>query len=90
MVNQMPRLSEQCRDSLQRWILKEEVRKAVFSMKSYKALGPDGFQPIFFKHFWERIGDGIWHLVHTAFNTGIINASIAETLIVLIPKESNP
>jgi hypothetical protein len=62
----------------------------VFSMKSYKAPGPDGFQPIFFKHFWERIGDDIWRLVHMAFNMGTINASIAKTLIVLIPKESNP
>jgi len=59
-------------------------------MKSYKAPGPDGFQPIFFKHFWERIGDDIWRLMHTAFNMGTINASIAETLVVLIPKESNP
>jgi len=86
----MPCLSEQRRDSLTTPVLKERVKRAVFSMKSYKTSGPDGFQPIFFKHFWERIGDDIWHLVHTTFNMGTINASIAETLIVLIPKESNP
>ena len=86
----MPCLSEQRRDSLTTPVLKERVKRAVFSMKSYKTSGPDGFQPIFFKHFWERIGDDIWHLVHTTFNIGTINASIAETLIVLIPKESNP
>jgi len=86
----MPRQSEQCRDSLSTPVLKEEVRRVVFSMKSYKASGPDGFQPIFFKHFWERIGDDIRHLVHIASNMGTINTSIAETLIVLISKESNP
>jgi hypothetical protein len=90
LVNDMPHLSEQCRDSLTTSVLKEEVRSTVFSMKSYKAPGPDDFQPIFFKKFWERIGDDIWRLVHTAFNMGTINASIAETLIVLIHKESNP
>ena len=90
LVNDMPRLSEQCKDSLTTLVLKEEVRSVVFSMKSYKAPGPDGFQPIFFRHFWERIGDDIWRIVHTAFNMGTINASIVETLIVLIPKESNP
>jgi len=86
----MPRLSEQCRDSLTTTVLKEEVRRAVFSMKSYKVPCPYGFQPICFKHFLERIGNDIWHLVHTGFNMGTINASIAEALIVLIPKESNP
>jgi len=90
LVNEMPRLSEQCIDSLTTTVLKEEVRRAVFSMKSYKAFDPDGFQPIFFKHFWERIGDDIWNLVHTTFNMVSINTSIAEALIALIPKESNP
>jgi len=86
----MPRLSEQCRDSLTTPVLKKEVRSAVFSMKSSKAPGPDGFQPIFLKHFWEKIGDDIWRLVHTAFNMGTFNASIAKKLIALLPKESNP
>ena len=43
LVNDMSRLSEQCRDSLTTPVLKEEVRNVVFSMKSYKALGLDGF-----------------------------------------------
>jgi len=86
----MPRLSEQYIVSLTTPVLKEEVRRAVFSMKSYKVPDSNGFQPIFFKHFWGRIGDDIWHLMHTAFNMDTINASIVETLIVLIPKESNP
>jgi len=60
-----------------------------FGMKSYKMLRPNGFQPKFFKHFWERIGYDMWHLVHTTFIMGYINASIAKTLIVLILKESN-
>jgi len=40
-------------------ILKEEVRRAFVSMKSYKVPGPDGFQPILFKHLWGTIGDDL-------------------------------
>ena len=30
-------------------------------MKSFKAPGPDGFQPFFFKHFWPLVGDDVWN-----------------------------
>ena len=38
----------------------EETRAALMSMKSFKALRPDGFQPIFFKQYWNVVGHDIW------------------------------
>jgi hypothetical protein len=48
-----------------------------FSMQSYKAPGPDGFQPLFFKHFWNVVGNDVWCLVRDAFNKVYIDEHIA-------------
>lgn len=60
------------------------------SMKSYKSPGPDGFQPIFFKMYWEHVGDDVWCFVRKAFESGTFDAKAAETLLVLIPKGDRP
>lgn len=77
-------------ESLTSTVSKEGVRRATFGMKSYKAPGHDGFQPIFFKHFWDVVGDDIWHLVKEAFINGSSDARLSETLLVLIPKVTHP
>lgn len=59
-------------------------------MKSYKAPGSNGFQPLFFKHFWELVKEDLWSLVYHAFASGMSDATIAEILIVLIPKVDQP
>lgn len=64
------------------------MKIVVFSMKSHKAPGLDGFQPLFFKHFWDTIGDDVWHIVKKAFQQGTIDDKLAESLLVLIPKEA--
>ncbi|MCH86112.1 RNA-directed DNA polymerase (Reverse transcriptase), partial [Trifolium medium] len=69
--------------SRENWpVLFEEVKAAIFSMESYKSPGPDGFQPIFFKTYWDTVGKDVWHLVSEAFSTGVIDPKLAETLIV--------
>lgn len=89
-VPMIPRLNDIGTTSISADVEKSEVRKAMFSMKSYKALGADGFQPLFFKHFWGTIGDDVWHLVCEAFRNGSFDPGLAETLIVLIPKIDHP
>ena len=57
-------------------VTKEEVRAGVMAMKSFKAPGPDGFQPLFFKHYWFMVGDEVWRLVRDAFLWGSFDPSI--------------
>lgn len=70
-------------------ITKEEVYRALMSKKSYKAPEPDGFQPIFFKMFWNDIGDDVWKFVKDTFSQGRFDPCVTETLLVLIPKGNN-
>lgn len=81
-------LPESARDLLIRPVCKEEVRNALRSMKSYKAPGPDGLQPIFLKSFWD--GDAVVAMIQHALSFGEFPLEIAHTLIVLIPKEETP
>ena len=39
----------------------------MMGMKSFRALGPDGFQPFFFKEYWDLVGEDLWRLVADAF-----------------------
>lgn len=63
---------------------------AAMSVNSFKALGPDGFQPFFFKRYWSVIKDDLWRMVQSAFNSSFFDAQLAETLIILIPEGKNP
>lgn len=44
------------------------------------------FNLFFFKTYWDVVGNNVWRLVKDAFG----NRSLAETLIVLIPKQDHP
>jgi hypothetical protein len=71
-------------------ISKEEVINYLNSIKSFKALGPDGFQPFFFKKYWEVVGDDVWQMVRDAFENGKVDGKLAKILVVLIPKFDPP
>jgi len=70
-------------NSLTKPVNKVKVLAALNSMKPYKAPDPDGFQCIFFKQYWHIIGDDIFNLVHSAFQTGAFDPGISDTLIAL-------
>lgn len=68
----------------------EEVKEALFFMGNYKALGPDGFHPLFFKAKWDIVGAPIFHLVQQVFESPSKIGDINQTLLTLIPKVVNP
>lgn len=86
----IPKIPPELSELLTRPVLEGEVKEALFSMDPYKAPGPDGFQPVFFRNYWHVISKDIWFLVATAFATGAIEPALAETLIVPIPKVDEP
>src|ERR1044072_6381284 len=71
-------------------VQKEEVWNALSHVGSLKAPGPDGFQPVFFKKYWNIVGDDLWKTVRDAFLYGTFDPALAQTLIVLIPKVDVP
>nr|XP_029143833.1 uncharacterized protein LOC114924217 [Arachis hypogaea] len=80
--------------SREQWLVEpvtsEEVKRAVMTMSSFKAPGPDGFQAIFYKEFWDSLSNDVCGLVKRAFEGEPMNAAIFDTLIVLIPKVEVP
>ena len=59
-------------------------------MAPLKAPGPDGLPPIFYQHYWNKIGGDVAKVVLTWLNSGIICPSFNHTYITLIPKVKCP
>ncbi|KAK2378521.1 hypothetical protein QL285_066416 [Trifolium repens] len=89
-VSDIPQLSGEEVSDLTKQVTKEEVLRALNQMHPFKSPGPDGFQGVFFRQYWHIIGDDIYTLINQAFNTGSFDSSLAETLLVLIPKVDCP
>ncbi|XP_016186167.1 uncharacterized protein LOC107627863 [Arachis ipaensis] len=85
-----PSLSREACQKLVKPVALEEVKRAVFGMNSFKALGPDGFQALFYKEFWDSLSNDVWRLVKRAFAGENISAAVFDTFIVLIPKVEAP
>ncbi|KAK7244397.1 hypothetical protein RIF29_39218 [Crotalaria pallida] len=69
---------------------RDEIKKAIFSMGSFKALGEDGLPSIFYKHNWEIVEKNVVDFVHHAWNQPEAIRAINSTLLVLIPKLDPP
>lgn len=89
-TSNIPSLSQDSRDKLLLPVTMEEVITTLNQMHPYKSPGPDDFQGVFFRQYWEIIGKDIHSLIAQAFSTGDFNPSLADTLIALIPKVDCP
>lgn len=63
---------------------------ALNGMGSLKVPRPDGFPPLFYKSAWELIGRDLHQFVQGVLRGGVIPIEVADTLLVLIPKEDKP
>jgi ribonuclease HI len=64
----------------------EEVKAALWTMKPFKAPGPDGLHAGFFQHTWPIVGVNVIKEVQDIFRSGVMPSFLNQTLITLIPK----
>jgi hypothetical protein len=68
----------------------EEVKPALDSIGNLKAPGPDGMPSVFYKRFWENIGDKVVLEVLAVLNGGPMSEGWNQTCVVTITKIQNP
>ncbi|XP_056697578.1 uncharacterized protein [Spinacia oleracea] len=67
-----------------------EVQAAIMSMKPYKAPGPDGFQPVFYQHYWNLLAPSVTRTVLDILEGRHFPEDLNKAFLVLIPKEQTP
>ncbi|GLT73561.1 hypothetical protein SLA2020_454110 [Shorea laevis] len=75
-----------CLDSIKGCPGDKEIWDAVNSLKSFKAPGPDGTHPFFYKRMWPLIGGKISAEIRNIFQNGCFPSKWNECSLVLIPK----
>nr|GEW74494.1 RNA-directed DNA polymerase, eukaryota [Tanacetum cinerariifolium] len=74
------------REDLERYVSKEELKRAVWDCGTDKSPGPDGFTFGFFRHFWSTIEADVFEAVKYFFTNGDIPKGCNSSFIALIPK----
>ena len=80
------RLSKEVNCSFSTMVSIKEIKGALWSMKPYKAPGPDGLHTGFYQRFRLITGDFVIKEVERVFATMRVSDYLNKTLIVLIPK----
>lgn len=79
-------LSDSDRECLTASVSEDEIRVALWSMKAFKAPGPDGLHAGFFQQFWPLVGPKVVQEIKKIFPLRKIPEYLNRTLIALIPK----
>lgn len=80
----------QINEALLKEFTRDEVYQALKSIGSSKAPGPDGLPSLFYKEFWDTVGDDVMTEVLQVLRGGQMPPRWNETTIVLIPKVRRP
>ena len=83
-------LSDEDKNSIGALVTPEEIKDALWSMKPFKAPGPDGLHAGFFQRFWLLVGVSVREEVMRVFTSRKVPDYLNKTLIVLIPKIQGP
>ena len=68
----------------------EEILEALKTMGPTKSPGPDGFNALFFQHYWDIVGKDVLLLVQSVLAGGHLPSELNHTNVVLIPKTKQP
>jgi hypothetical protein len=68
----------------------EEIRTALFQMGPTKAPGPDGFPALFYQTHWEFLQEEICLAVRSFLDGSPLLDGLCDSVIVLLPKVTNP
>ena len=83
-------LAEEESEALNREVLEEEIKEALWSMKPFKAPGLDGLHVGFYQCFWLMVGKSVVEEIKDIFLKKKIPEYLNQTLITLIPKIKGP
>ena len=67
-------------------VTRKEVKISLWSMKPFKAPGPDGYHAGFYQRNWHIVKDSVVKLVANIFESRSMPNHLNKTLITLIPK----
>lgn len=91
LLEAVPRcVTQEMNEALLKPFTVEEVKHALDSIGDLKAPGPDGMPSVFYKNFWDIVGDKITNEVMEFLNGGMMSEGWNDTTIVLIPKVKEP
>ena len=85
-----PRVTYSMNQKLTMEFTTDEVNVALKQMYPLKAPGPNGMSPLFYQHFWPKIGEVVTRTILDFLNFGLTPLNFNETHIVLIPKVKEP
>ncbi|KAA3458339.1 reverse transcriptase [Gossypium australe] len=84
------KIKDQDIDFLNKPVLREEIKKALFDMAPLKATGSDRFHAFFFQSQWDIVGGAVCECVQGIFDGNKFEEELNNTLIILIPKKKSP
>jgi hypothetical protein len=84
------RVTPEMNEKLNKEFTHDEVKEALDSIGDLKAPGLDGMHALFYKKFWDVVGEKVSEEVLGVLNSGHMPPEWNETCIVLIPKKENP
>jgi hypothetical protein len=84
------RVNDQMNDDLCKPYSNEEIKAALFQMGATKAPGPDGFPAMFYQVHWDLVENDVCDAVRSFLGGADIPEGFCDSVIVLIPKVTNP
>lgn len=84
------RVTNDMSSSLFRPYLRCEIESALAEMQPCKSPGPNGYPALFYKKYWDLVGDDVCHVVLDFLNDGVMPDDLNFTHVVLISKVKNP